>query len=88
MLNITEADRHYLVELRALTTDEAGNEVLVGLTTEESQWYLDYSKRTMTSRDPDDGSEAERYLRLNDRHEIARREAIVLESEARQSTRH
>ena len=37
---ISEAQRPYHEEMRRLARDEAGREVLVGLTYEETEWFL------------------------------------------------
>lgn len=78
MLDISDADRAYLKELRALSTDALGNEVFVGLTLEESIRFALLSKRGLMSgnRSFEDGEE---YLTLQDKHEIARMRVLAAE---------
>ena len=60
----------HLKEMRAIDEDNEGNEVLVGLTVEETSFYLNYvQQRLLGDADPTDG---ERYLKLHDKHEKAR----------------
>lgn len=89
MFTFTESERAYLSEMRAITTDGHGREVLVGLTLEETAWYVAYSKARLTGehREPEDGKE---YLELYDKHERARLQVLGAEIEARNEnpTRH
>lgn len=82
MLDINDADRAYLNELRALSTDSFGNEIFVGLTLEESIRFAVLSKRGLMSgnRSFDDGEE---YLALHDKHEMARMRVLAAEHVAR-----
>lgn len=60
----------HLKEIRAITKDNEGNKVLVGLSVEETSFYLNYEEQRVSGdTDPNDG---ERYLKLHDKHEIAR----------------
>jgi hypothetical protein len=89
MLNITDSERAFLEEMRALARDGKGNEVLIGLTAEESQFYFDYVNERLVAnmRRREDG---DRYLKLHDKHEGARLAVIFAEAEARgdASSRH
>lgn len=82
MLTFTDDERAYLTEMRAITTDRQGREHLVGLTIEETEWYLTYTRARTTgaSRGPDDGH---KFLALVDKHERARLHVIFAEVEAR-----
>ncbi len=54
MLKITDAERAYFDEMRCLTTDSEGREVLVGLTSEEINTYLALSGNLAAgASDPD-----------------------------------
>ena len=44
-LGLTPLEREHKLLTRALATDNAGNEILIGLTHEESRWYLDIERR-------------------------------------------
>jgi hypothetical protein len=65
----SDAERAYLTEMRALTTDAQGREHLVGLTLEETAWYMGFVRDEATGRHRDDG---DRYLELHEKHELAR----------------
>ena len=57
-------------EMRAIGEDNEGNEVLVGLTVEETSFYLSYlQQRLLDNEDPADGK---RYMELHNKHEEAR----------------
>ena len=73
----TDADRNYLTEMRALSTDSAGREVLVGLTFEETDFYMEYSNKRMQGQM--DGPNSKRYLELHEQHERARLEVLGTE---------
>lgn len=90
MLNISKAEREYMNEMRMLTRDSQGNELLVGLTLEESQFYLRFAQARTRSMEPQGDEARDRYLELNDKHEKARLSVIAAEAEARlnQSPRH
>ena len=73
-----------------LAKDEAGRDVLVGLTHEETELYLAYSYRDDLIGKPFESEAAEqeaerRYLDLDDKHEQTRREILAAESEARRT---
>jgi len=77
MANIPSEYREYLTELRALSKDECGEDVLVGLTSEETEFYLAYSFGKKK------GERSDHYLQLNDKHELARRDVLLAENEFR-----
>lgn len=85
MAKISDDDRAYLSEMRAIATDKNGNETLVGLTEEETEFYLDYSRRSILGQTTEE--ERDRYITLNDRHEPARTAVISAESELRVDNR-
>lgn len=74
----------YLTEMRAVTTDENGEQVLVGLSASETAEYFAYSEGrlngTITGGDHELGA---RYLELHDKHEPARIQVICAEAERR-----
>ena len=63
------SERNYLEELRALGKDTNGREVLIGLTFEETAWYVIQS-HTILGRHRADRV---RYVELHDKHEKALR---------------
>jgi hypothetical protein len=70
MFNFTDAERAYLNEMRAITTNPQGQEVLVGLTEEETAFYMTHTRQFLTERRDRDGKA--RYLELHDKHERGR----------------
>ncbi|RYG97873.1 MAG: hypothetical protein EON58_08670 [Alphaproteobacteria bacterium] len=81
MADFTDSERAYLMEMRMLTTDSSGQEILVGLTSEETNFYVNFSRLSRSGdEDPDD---TERYLELNEKHERARFEVIGAEAQLR-----
>jgi hypothetical protein len=77
--------REFLTEMRSITTDGTGREVLVGLTAEETDWYFAYTARRMSdaARGPHHSEDRERYLALHDRHEHARFQVLGAEIQKR-----
>ena len=72
MCNLTEVERQYLLKTRALTRDEYGREVLIGLTHEESESLMAYRRGFSSGkrdRFPDDLTA---WLELAQKHELAR----------------
>lgn len=80
MLILKPGERAYLTEIRALTSDQDGNELLVGLTEKESVWYHNYVQASFsgTVDRAEDGEQ--KYLALQDRHEEMRRTVLAGES--------
>ncbi|HZP66248.1 MAG TPA: hypothetical protein VFB32_08055 [Rudaea sp.] len=70
----SESERSYLEELRALSSDARGREVLVGLTFEETAWYVTQT-HTLLGRHRADRL---RYLELHDKHEKARQRLLAI----------
>jgi hypothetical protein len=77
MFEFTDSERAYLIEMRAITTDAQGREVLVGLSLEETAVYMAHCRAFLTGDRDRDGRDA--YLRLHDKHERARLEVIGTE---------
>jgi hypothetical protein len=70
MFSFTNDERAYLTEMRSITTDTNGNEILVGLTLEETAFYMGRARQFLTG--DRDRHNADRYLELHDKHEAAR----------------
>jgi hypothetical protein len=69
---LTEAERQCLTETQSLTRDEAGRDVLVGLTYEESSLLMVYRRQfAMGNRDLDP-IKLSIWLELSNRHALAR----------------
>jgi hypothetical protein len=81
MFAFTEAERATLMEIRAITTDSKGQELLVGLTLEETAFCMEHRRRFLT---PDRDREGRaRYLELMERHEKERLSVIGSEIQLR-----
>lgn len=81
MTTFTDDERNYLIEMRAITTDTQGREMLVGLTTEETEFYIAYSRDLRG--DSHNSADSDRYLELNNKHEAARLSVLMAENEQR-----
>ena len=77
MFEFTDSERAYMIEQRAISEDEQGHEVLVGLTFEETSFYMTYGRKALSG--DRDHKDTETYLELNDKHERARLEVIGTE---------
>jgi hypothetical protein len=87
-LELTPGEEEALTRDRALTTDSKGRLTLVGLTVEESIWYIEHKRQWLAERMDDtlrrqsrDGRK--RYLELYERHEFARLQVIGAEHDVR-----
>lgn len=78
MLEFQPGARAYLSKIRALSTDEDGNDVFVGLTAMESTWYATYLEESFSGTADRSNGQQERYLALQDKHEEARQAAMAL----------
>jgi hypothetical protein len=77
----TDEERAYLVEMRAISTDANGKEVLVGLHVYETAFYMDYAR---SYRKPDrDPRNRDKYLMLHEKHQLARLQVIGAEHHVR-----
>jgi hypothetical protein len=69
---LTEAERQYLTETQSLTRDEAGRDVLVGLTYEESSLLMAYRRQFATGSHDHDPVNLSIWLELAEKHTLAR----------------
>lgn len=80
MLNLQARERDYLFEICALSKDQDDNLVFVGMTVNDSIWYIKYLQESFAGMvDRADDSQA-RYLALHAKHEDARRALLASES--------
>jgi hypothetical protein len=77
MFEFTEDERAHLTEMRAITKDSQGREVLVGLTLDETVIYMAYHRKIRTGEHDSEGGEV--YLELHNKHERARLAVIGAE---------
>lgn len=69
----------YLVEMRGVTTDANGEQVLVGLTAAETAEYFHH----VENRDAGNEEATDRYLELHERYEAARFQVLAAENQLR-----
>jgi len=72
-MDMTDDEREYWRGMRALTMNEAGYEVFVGLDAAESERFLGLSRRHEAGEDLNDD---QAYRALRERHEAARQEVV------------
>lgn len=80
MLDLTEVERAKFSEFRSLGVDGHGNDVLVGLTLEESVFYLTYERERAKGKSYESRP---RYLELHEKHEAMRLQNVFAEVELR-----
>jgi hypothetical protein len=74
----------YLIEMRSLATDKNGEQILIGLSVEETKEYFDYVEARVAGDAPaDDLIGGARYLALHEKHEAARFQILIAENELR-----
>lgn len=76
MFNFTDSERAYFREHCAISTDPDGNEVLAGLTQEETEIYMEICRMFLTHDHYYIDRNSEQYLKLHAKHEKARLDAI------------
>lgn len=84
MFEFTDDERAYLLEIRGITADSSGREVLAGLTREVAEFYMQDSRDWLPGRS-NRGNRA-RYLQLNEKHERERLAVIGAEVQLRNET--
>jgi hypothetical protein len=94
-LNLTDSRRAIMKDQQDLATDKEGREILVGLSHEESVWYLDYQARRFDAEQYNRISpeEHKRWLEMADRHKNARTVLVgrvhrAVQDAEKDSTRH
>lgn len=83
MTTFTDADRVYLNEMRALTTNSEGEEVLVGLTPQETKFFMEFSNKRLSGSQRSSDEDRDRYLNLNEKHEKERLSILAAENQLR-----
>jgi hypothetical protein len=74
-----------LTEMRGISTDTQGREILVGLTHDESQEYVVYLNARLANRQTSIEA-GDRYVELNNKYESARLAVLGAEIAAREHT--
>ncbi len=83
MVELGDSERAYMTEMRMLTVDTQGHETLVGLTLDEADFYILYSRARGSGTGSHDDDARDRYLELHDKHERARIMVLMAENELR-----
>lgn len=82
MFAFTDKERAGFSEQRAIATDPQGREVLVGLTLEETAFYMAYVRNRVADGQPDPEAE-DRYFDLHEKHQRERFRVLGAENELR-----
>jgi hypothetical protein len=83
MFTFTDDERASLGWMRGISQDSQGRAVLVGLTLEETNFYITYRRKFFTPERDRDREHQKRYLELHRKHEIARLEVVGTEIDLR-----
>lgn len=81
MVHFADDERAHLTAIRGITTNEHGEEVLVGLNVEETEFYMTYAREQRSS--PCDSQRSERYQSLHNKYEMARLGVLAAENQLR-----
>lgn len=73
MLDLTDEEREFLRAMRAVTLDQDGREIFVGLTADESEAYLPLSRRNESGEDLSGNA---RFMALHAKHEAQRQRVV------------
>ena len=68
--SFTDKERESLNELNAISNDTSEREILIGLTLEETSFYIDFTRKYLAGEQ--NYHHLTRYLSLHDKHEAAR----------------
>ncbi len=84
---VKETDRAEFEAFDDLGFDSDGREILVGLSYEETEWYLDVLERDRSGRRPVTDAAIDRKNDLDDRHTMARLQLAATQYESRSKAR-
>ena len=73
-MDLTDQERETLRAMRAITINDEGHEIFVGLDADESTEFLHLSRR---NEGGEDLSSTERFMHLRNRHEEARQQIVA-----------
>jgi hypothetical protein len=74
MFSFTDNERASLSELSAISKDTSGSEILIGLTREETVFYMNFTRQFLAGEH--NYHNTGRYLNLHDKYEAARLRAL------------
>jgi hypothetical protein len=72
--SFTDKERESLNKLHAIAIDTSENEILIGLTLEETAFYMDFTRKYLAGEQNEHSLTS--YLSLHDKHEAARLGAL------------
>jgi hypothetical protein len=81
MFEFSDQERAWHTEMRGISTDEHGREVLVGLTMEETVFYMSRARNRASGVRNSDPDNRTCFLGLHQKHELARLQVIGAEIE-------
>lgn len=87
LLDLTDSERAFYKDMRGLSIDKDGNEVLLGLTQEESIFYIDCLHLRAANPDSARGRDFDRWVGLDEKHEYARFRMIAADAETNCATK-
>ena len=73
-----DSERVFLSEMRALALDEKNREVFVGLSLEETVFYVTHTRMRGQGTPDSDPKNRDRYLQLHSKHEWHRQQVVAL----------
>jgi hypothetical protein len=79
MIELDPGEREFMTEMRKLSVNSQGEEILVGLTVEETHFCIAASKRRMRSDSTPEPTERAAYAALMEKHEMARQQVLAAE---------
>lgn len=83
LLDLTDSERALHQDMRGLSIDKDGNEVLSGLTHEESIFYIECLHLRAANSDAVRGRDFDRWVGLDEKYEFARFRMIAADAEAK-----
>lgn len=83
LLDLTDSERAFHKDMHDLSIDKDGNEVLSGLTHEESIFYIACLHLRTANPDSVRGEDFDRWVGLDEKHEYARFKMIAADAEAK-----
>ncbi|GAB2798839.1 hypothetical protein GCM10027040_27150 [Halomonas shantousis] len=79
-LDLTQEEREYMNELRMLATDNRGDEIVVGLSRDESLRYIESHRVFLSGEGGHSGAGIDDYMMLQAKHERARMAGMAADS--------
>jgi len=80
----TDKERESLNQLHAISTNTNESEILVGLTLEETAFYMDFTRKFLAGER--NHHNLTKYLNLHDKHEAARLRVLCMAHDVQHTT--